>query len=631
VVIHIEDIHWADDRSLDLINNLVRENAELPLFVLCMARPSLYERRPQWGEGQRFHERIQLEPLSQLSSRRLVRELLKNVPEVPTALRDLVVDRADGNPFYIEELIKALIDDRVILKGDEVWSVDTSRLSTVRVPATLTGVLQSRLDTLPSQLQQLLQRASVAGRIFWDAAAIRLSRETAGLKPAEVQAMLEDLRDREMILQREESGFAGTVEYVFRHAILRDVTYETVVPRQRRTFHKLVGDWLLEVGGERAGEHTLLVAEHYSRAEEPAMAATQLKKAGERAMNLATYEEAATLFQRAREILSGAEHAVQRLEIETLRAELETRRSTHTKAVEILKPALEEARAIGHEVLQANLLGQLGRIAYWQKDTPTSERYLQEALTIARKSNHKPTLVFILRQFGNLTYRSDTEVARKSLQESIQLAREISDRRSEATGLNSLGNLLGYLDDYPKAIECYEPARAIFRELGDKNSETMVLGNLSFLHTELGDLEAGEREAKAALAINREIGGMQFRAAGEISLANIYVRSGRNAEAWKYIDLAVATTQELGEPLLYAPFMYGILKIRRGDRPTGLAWIGFTRAFEREFQKEIARDIKRMWGEIRGDLSEEAVEAAMKAGESLKLEDILAQAARESV
>ncbi|HEU5310201.1 MAG TPA: AAA family ATPase, partial [Candidatus Eisenbacteria bacterium] len=186
VMLHIEDIHWADDRSLDLINNLVRDNTSLPLFVLCMARPSLYERRPQWGEGQRFHERIQLEPLSQLSSRRLVRELLKNVPEVPTALRDLVVDRADGNPFYIEELIKALIDDRVIVKGEPHWSVDTTRLSTVRVPATLTGVLQARLDTLPQPLQQLLQRASVAGRIFWDAAAIHLSRESAGMTADEV-------------------------------------------------------------------------------------------------------------------------------------------------------------------------------------------------------------------------------------------------------------------------------------------------------------------------------------------------------------------------------------------------------------------------------------------------------------
>jgi len=274
VMLHIEDVHWADDRSLDLINNLVRDNTDLPLFVLCMARPSLYERRPQWGEGQRFHEKIQLEPLSQLSSRRLVRELLKHVPEVPAALRDLVVDRADGNPFYIEELIKALIDDRVILKGEETWSIDTTRLSTVRVPATLTGVLQARLDTLPAQLYQLLQRVSVVGRVFWDAAAVHLGREAAGMKPNEVQAMLEDLRDREMILQREESGFAGTVEFVFRHAILRDVTYETVIPRQRRALHKLVGDWLLEIGGERAGEHTLLVAEHYARAEEAKLASS---------------------------------------------------------------------------------------------------------------------------------------------------------------------------------------------------------------------------------------------------------------------------------------------------------------------------------------------------------------------
>ena len=629
VVLHIEDIHWADDRSLDLINNLVRENTELPLFVLCMARPSLYERRPQWGEGQRFHERIQLEPLSQLSSRRLVRELLKHVPEVPTALRDLVVDRADGNPFYIEELIKALIDDRVILKGEETWSVDTSRLSTVRVPATLTGVLQARLDTLPVLLHQLLQRASVVGRIFWDAAAIRLSLEASTLKPADVQAMLEDLRDREMILQREESGFAGTAEYVFRHAILRDVTYETVVPRQRRTFHKMVGDWLLEVGGERAGEHTLLVAEHYGRAEEPALAAAQLKKAGEKSLLLAAYEEAATLFQRAREILSGAEHAVPRLEIEILRAELETRRSTHSKAVEILKPALEEARAIGHEVIQANLLGQLGRVAYWQRNVEESERYLQEALSMARSSNDKPTLIFILRQIGNLTYRTDTENSRKHVEESIQLAREIGDQRSEATAQNSLGNLLAYLDDYPRAIECYQRAYDIFRELGDRNSECMVLGNLSSVRTELGDFQTAEREAKSALAIIREIGGLQLRAGAEASLANVYIRLGRDAEAWRYTNQAVESSREVGEPLIIATLMYGILKVRRGDRATGLAWIGFARAHETEYMKEVANDIKRFGKELRGDLSDDAFEAAMKEGESLKLDEILAQVEQE--
>ena len=94
--------------------------------------------------------------------------------------------------------------------------------------------------------------------------------------------------------------------------------------------------------------------------------------------------------------------------------------------------------------------------------------------------------------------------------------------------------------------------------------------------------------------------------------------------------MAVATTKEVGEPLLYAPFCYGVLKIRRdGDRGTGLAWIGFSRAHEKEYQKELAADIKRVWQEIRGDLTDEAVEAAMKLGETLKLDDITAQAAAE--
>jgi tetratricopeptide (TPR) repeat protein len=594
-----------------------------------MARPSFYDRRPQWGEGQRFHERIQLEPLSQLSSRRLVRELLKKVPEVPTALRDLVVDRADGNPFYIEELIKALIDDRVIVKGEETWSVDGTRLSTVRVPATLTGVLQSRLDTLPAPLQQLLQRASVVGRIFWDAAVVCLGQETAGLRPGEVGAMLEELRDREMILQREESGFAGTVEYVFRHAILRDVTYETVVPRQRRTFHRLVGDWLIEVGGERAGEHTLLVAEHYSRAEETALAAEQLRVAGERALNLAAFDEAATLFQRAREMLAAPEHTGARLRIDLLRADIEGRRGIYAKALDILKPALEEAKQVGDDSLQSSVLAQLGRIAMWQHDAPTSERYLRDALAIARRRDDKPALIFTLRQLGNLGYRTSSADSRRCLEESVELAREIGDRIGEASGLNSLGNLFGFEDDFAQAAACYSRAKEIVHALGDRYSESMASTNLGFVLKELGDLAAAEQESKRALAQTRDIGALQLVAAAELNLGDVCLRTGRNAEGWKYLLAAARTARDVDEPIQYLPLLLGILKIRGGDRATGLAWIGFARAHETEYQKEVSRDLKRHRDEIRGDLSEEAVEAAMRAGEGLTLEDILAQAEQE--
>jgi class 3 adenylate cyclase/tetratricopeptide (TPR) repeat protein len=629
VVIHIEDIHWADDRSLDLINNLVRENTDLPLFVLCMARPSLYERRPQWGEGQRFHERIQLEPLSQLSSRRLVRELLKHVPEVPTTLRDLVVDRADGNPFYIEELIKALIDDRVILKGEEAWSVDTSRLSSVRVPPTLTGVLQSRLDTLPAPLHQLLQRVSVVGRIFWDAAAVHLSQETAGIKGNDVKAMLEDLRGREMILKREESGFAGTEEFVFRHAILRDVTYETVVPRQRRTLHKLVGDWLIEAGGERAGEHTLLVAEHYARAEEPALAAAQLRKAGQRALALAAFDEAATLLQRARELLTGSEHAAQRLEIEILRSDLEGRRGTLPRAREVLLDPLEEARRLGDKRLQARMLGQLGRIAMWQGENDEARRYLTEALDLSRELDDKATRLFLLRQIANVEHRDDPTASRGRLEESIRLAQEIGDRESEANGLNSLANIAMFEDQHAEAAGHYNRALEIVRELGNRYSEAMILGNLGFVWADAGDLAQGEQAFRRVLAITRETGGASLRAMGEYGLCVIHLRKGENAEAWNWGRKATASVQETGATPTMSPLHFGILMVRRGDRETGLRWIGFARLNPGRFQKETEADIARHWEECRGDLTQQEAEAIMAKGADLTLEVILARVEQE--
>lgn len=624
VMIHIEDIHWADDRSLDIVNNLVRENTDLPLFVLCMSRPSLYERRPQWGEGQRFHERIQLEPLSQLSSRRLVRELLKNVPEVPTALRDLVVDRADGNPFYIEELIKALIDDRVILKGEGTWSVDTTRLSTVRVPATLTGVLQSRLDTLPTPLHQVLQRASVIGRVFWDAAVIHLSRESAGLKPAEVQAMLEELRDREMILQREESGFAGTVEYVFRHAILRDVTYETVIPRQRRALHRLVGDWLLEVGGERSEEQTLLVAEHYHSAEETSLAAEQLLKAANRGVQLATYEEPIVLLARARAMLTKPEQAELRLEVDTLHADIESFRGNYANSAAMFEAALEQASALGSLRLQANLLGKLGRIAWWQRDGATYKRYIEEALELSRKAEDIPALVFNLRQMGNLAVLTDASQAMPYLEESIALARRVGDYQAESAGLNSLGIALTLAEKYDEGLQAYEQAIEINRPRGDRAGIAMVLSNIAALHASRGQVELGEKVAKEGIALAKELGAQGILMSSEFALAENYLRAERNDDARNAIKSAAAIAKRIGVKLTGSVFVHAILKLRQEDRTTGLAWLGFARMDEQE--KESMRIALRTYADlIRGNSTEEEVEAAMKAGESLTLEGILAQ------
>src|SRR5688572_18799421 len=621
VVLYIEDIHWADDRSLDLVNLLVRDNLKLPLFVLCMARPSFYERRPQWGEGQTFHERIQLEPLSHLSSRRLVRELLKKVPEVPAALRDLVVERADGNPFYIEELVRALIDDGVIVKGDPAWSVDETRLSDVRIPPTLTGVLQSRLDGLAPGLHQLLQRGSVVGRVFWDAAAVTLGRPT--VDEDETQAMLEELRRREMILRREESGFAGTVEYVFRHAILRDVTYATIAPKQRRLLHRAVGDWLLEMGGERAREHTALIADHYEQAGENELAARQLIGAATAAQDAGALEEATSIIKRASDLVAGATETPIRIEIEILRGQIQSVQGEITEARRTLEGILPAARRCSDQKLLAQLLGNLVRVYMYAEEWKAAQAVLDEALPLVRALGDEVQLMFVLRQAGNVNVY-DRAKAAPYLEESLALFLNLSDTTAIYTALNSLGNMHAMAGDVPQAIASYQSV------LNDGSAvlpitEFMVRMNLGFQHAFLGDLEQGAREAEIGLRVARAHG-IEPGVAGNLQvLAFVDLRAGRVEEARRRLRESYELVRGLGPiPMTLIP-PCAVIELRRGGRDRALAWIGHVRT--RPEWVENDQEYVFHETELRKSASPAEWDAAMAAGAALDGDTMLQQVA----
>ncbi len=300
VLILLDDLHWADESSLDALNHLSLALEGQPVMVVCAARPALFERRPHWGEGQVFHSRLALEPLSKWDSRRLVIEILQKLDQVPQVLRDVIVAGAEGNPFFIEELVKMLIGDGVIVKGEEQWQLEPDRLAEIRVPRTLNGVLQARLDRLPNEERTVLQQASVVGRLFWDQAVARI-RESKGVagELGELGKRLSELRDREMVYQRETSAFADAREYLFKHSLLREVTYESVLKRLRRTYHGLVADWLLEQGGDRVEEMTALIADHLALAGRSAEAVEYLLRAGDRARNLYAHREAIRAYERA--------------------------------------------------------------------------------------------------------------------------------------------------------------------------------------------------------------------------------------------------------------------------------------------------------------------------------------------
>lgn len=263
VVVFLEDLHWADGSSLDALEHLISKQESLPILIVAMTRPSLLQRVPGWASEVSSHRRIELSPLSEEDSHLLFAELLQRLEHVPDVLRDIVVDNADGNPFYLEELVRMLIEEGVIIQREPKWRVQRELIGDVHIPTSLTGVIQARLDRLSPQDKIVLQQASVIGRTFWDSS-VRYVYGGGNSEPgwSAVAESLVALQDRELIHLQAHSRFAGAAEHSFSHALLRDVTYETVLKRLRRKYHSLAADWLIENSGDRLGESAGLIAGH---------------------------------------------------------------------------------------------------------------------------------------------------------------------------------------------------------------------------------------------------------------------------------------------------------------------------------------------------------------------------------
>jgi class 3 adenylate cyclase len=252
----VEDIHWAEDDLLDLLERIVRDT-QAPVVLVATARPELFDRRPTWGAGGRNVTTISLAPLPSEDAARMLDELLATA--APADLRDLVVERAEGNPFFLEELVGELVDAGVIERHDGGWRA-RELPSGFAVPDSVHAVLAARIDRLPPLEKAGLQGAAVIGRVFWPAPIVHL---LDGQVPD-----LELLEERDFIRRRPGSSIAGEPEYAIKHALTREVAYASIPKARRGRLHAALADWLNE--NDRAkDEHASLLAYHYAEAVRP--------------------------------------------------------------------------------------------------------------------------------------------------------------------------------------------------------------------------------------------------------------------------------------------------------------------------------------------------------------------------
>jgi class 3 adenylate cyclase len=492
-VLVIEDIHWAEPDLLDLVERLVSE-VRGSVLVIATCRPELLDRRATWGSGQRNTTALWLEPLPATAASSLLEAMLP--ARLPDDLRALVVERADGNPFFLEELAGELIERGTLADGRGL-----------SIPDTVHAVLAARIDRLPRTEKAALQAGAVIGRVFWEKPVLHLLDDE---RPD--FALLEE---RDLVTARRGSLFTDDREFAIKHALTREVAYGSISKAQRGRLHASLADWLerRELG---ADERASFLAYHYSQAVDPenadlawgsepaelerlrARAVHWLARAGELARGRYEMDEAVELFDRAAELATD-EHERARLllqlgEVHGLRYDAQGMETSLTHALEGPLDDTERADVYAFLAFQASIRSAMfsirlsqEHIEEWARSAiaiaaPDSEARARATLALA---NIEPALAsdellheasaladaldnVELRSFA-LGARSQTAFERRRYREAARL----SDERLE---------LVSALDDPDHRCEAFESGAPVEAALGrfERARELIALhGDLS--------------------------------------------------------------------------------------------------------------------------------------------------------
>jgi len=623
VVMLLEDLHWADESSLSWFDGAAATLRERRVLVVGTARPALFERHPHWGEGLEHHSRLSLERLSRRESRELVAEILQKADRVPVALFDLIVEVAEGNPFYVEELVKWLIEVEVITRHGEIWHVHEERVASVEVPPTLKGLLQARLDALPPHERVVAQRASVIGRVFWDDAVDYL----AGASPAPASGALSTndalngLRTREVVQRRERSAFDGTTEFLFKHALLRDVAYDGVLKAHRRTFHSLAARWLEQTTGRsrRGDEYAGLIAEHYDHAGDPSAPGWYLQ-AGRKAAAVHANPEAARLLTRglelapesaptlrfdlllAREaildragdrvaqeadflamevVVAGIDDPVRRSRLLVRRSNWAFARSDYAASAAAARESATQARAAGRADLEAE--GRLweGKSLVWAGQNDEALAILDGALQQARAVGAYRLVGECLRYLSTLANnRSDFALARQRAAEALDVYRQHEDLEGESVALSQLGTVCYNEGRHDEARAYIEQSIPAFRLSGHRYREAVAIGNLATVLLQEGYFATGRRMMMESLELCRRLGDREGQATDMGVLADLARATGDWRRARSEYGAALAATQEIGFARLASDLELGLALVCVAEGNTAEALDRASRAVE---------------------------------------------------
>jgi class 3 adenylate cyclase/tetratricopeptide (TPR) repeat protein len=548
LVVLLEDLQWTDlaswDYLLEVFLGEVAGNEPNGLFILGAARPDwcppqelleLFKTSlPDVKCVEKWVLSIPLVPLPDQVTRELAKEIFQRVEAVPEQIIDQIVERSEGVPYYTEEIVNWLIDHNILDTRGEQWRFFPEKLKEQPLPATLQHLLLTRLSLLSQPERAALQRGAIFGRRFW----------TGGLEALGVLGGAETLgrlQPRGFVEAQPESSFQGDTEWSFHQNLLQEVTYESVLKRERAALHKVAAGWL-ERQAHQAGrleEFAGLLGDHCERAGELSAAADWYMQAGQRAMSQGAPREARTFFTRAIELLPPVdrerrwqallgredtlavvgEAEASKADITALldlarsfeddnylaeayhrQASLSIRMAVYTNFDQTAREALAAARRCGNEAIESKTLALIGIVCIERGDKPASIQNIEEALQLARHLGDENVLSIVLfraaycfSNLGNFARSVPLYI------EQIELAHCLGDRIKEGFGLGNLGTSYAGMGLYKQARSLLEQSNAINKTMGARRMLAYNLMNLGSIALDTGDLRKARQLNEQAL------------------------------------------------------------------------------------------------------------------------------------
>lgn len=615
-VIVLDDLHWADEASLALFEDLLNVTDQWPVLFCLITRP--VRQKGAWRLRDRaardFHHRcteIELRPLDQIETGQMFSSLLPGA-SLPEPVMQDVYDKSAGNPFYIEEIVRSMVDSGTVTPvesetdylGDLVaslrrknepakprqWKADLDKIGSIRVPDTLHSALIARIDRLTEDARQALHMAAVIGRQFQTALLLNLGK--ASLESALPLAQLE----RDNLIQPLD---ASQEAYVFPDALVQEVAYENLLMQTRLEFHARIGRILEETLGERADLECELLAHHFANSNDSERAVHYLELAGRKAQSEFANQTALAHYTHLLALLPSGENDWRlRFAILNQRQKVYGLLGKQSERMEDLQAMLSLAESYSDDDRRGDALNALADLHAWTGQYDQAIQAAEQALEIKQATGDPAGQAGALHQLGVIAYyRGDYPRARQALEQAIALRHELQDLEGETWSEMYLCMMHFMSGDYGAAIAHNTRALEISESRQDWFQLGIHLTNAGRIALRLGEYDKALERLGASLEMKTRTGdrtgqGFSYYAIG---LANYYLNHAPEAETQFQCSLDIRQSINDRRGAAQSQFGLGLAALTQGRADESLEHLQQAEAVHQELKLTAERIADRSW------------------------------------